>query len=225
MQNLNDKMAKDQSMQAKSTVSVFIAEDHEVTRFGIRAVIESNPDFKLVGEAADGKIAYSEILAANPDVVLMDLVMPVKDGIEATKEILALFPDMKIIALTSFKESEMVQDVMREGALGYLLKTVSGKELAEAIRSVYRGEPALAPEVTRDFVMGMQQPRTGEDLTEREMEVLKLLVEGMSNPEIADRLVISRSTARAHVSNILAKLQVSNRSEAVALALRKRLVR
>ncbi len=209
----------------ENKIKVILVDDHDVVRRGLSSYLNITHDIVIVGEASNGEEAIEVCEKTQPDVVLMDLVMPVKDGIEATKEILARFPDMKIIALTSFKESEMVQDVMREGALGYLLKNVSGKELADAVRSVYQGEPALAPEVTRDFVIGIQQPRTGDDLTEREMEVLKLLVEGMSNPEIADRLVISRSTARAHVSNILAKLQVSNRSEAVALALRKRLVR
>jgi NarL family two-component system response regulator LiaR len=209
----------------ENKIKVVLVDDHDVVRRGLSSYLNITSDIVIVGEASNGQEAIEVCEKMQPDVVLMDLVMPVKDGIEATKEILAQFPATKIIALTSFKEADMVQDVMHEGALGYLLKNVSGKELANAVRSVYRGEPALAPEITRDFVMGIQKPRTGDDLTEREMEVLKLLVEGLSNPEIADRLVISRSTARAHVSNILAKLEVSNRAEAVALALRKRLVK
>jgi NarL family two-component system response regulator LiaR len=155
----------------------------------------------------------------------MDLVMPRMGGVEATRRIRTQFPHIQVIVLTSFQDKELVQEVLKEGAISYLLKNVTGEELTTAIRSAYAGRPTLAPEITMEFVLGSQQPQPGLDLTEREKEVLLLLVEGLSNPGIAERLTISRSTARAHVSNILAKLGVSNRAEAITLALRNKLVK
>jgi NarL family two-component system response regulator LiaR len=156
---------------------------------------------------------------------LMDLVMPGLGGAAAISQIKARFPEIKIIALTSFQERDLVQTVLRAGAISYLLKNVTGEELAAAIRSANSGRPTLAPEVTQEFVLNSQKPRPGDNLSDREREVLTLVVEGLSNPEIAQRLTISRSTARAHVSNILTKLSVSNRAEAITLALRNKLVR
>ncbi|MEJ2597579.1 MAG: response regulator transcription factor [Anaerolineales bacterium] len=205
-------------------IRVVVVDDHAMVRRGLASFLRITPDIHLIGEAADGQQAIQVIENTQPDVVLMDLVMPVMDGIETIHQIRSRFPAIQVIALTSFSDQDMVQKAIREGASGYLLKNVSGEDLAEAIRSACAGQVTLAPEVIRDFILSKQQRSPGESLTKREREVLALLVKGRSNPEIASSLTISRSTARAHVSNILAKLGVSNRAEAVAMALRNKLV-
>lgn len=206
-------------------IRVVVVDDHDMVRKGISAYLKSSKDIKLVGEAVDGLQALQVCEETKPDVVLLDLVMPRMNGIDAMKQLHAKHPEIKIIALTSFQEREMVQDVLRQGAMGYLLKNVSGEELVTAIRATYAGRPTMAPEVTQELILHAQHPQMGDDLTAREREVLALMVEGQSNPEIAEKLVISRSTARAHVSNILSKLGVSKRAEAVSVALRNKLVR
>lgn len=205
-------------------IRVVVVDDHAMVRRGLASFLRITPDIRLVGEAADGRKAIQVIENTQPDVVLMDLVMPVMGGIEAIQQIRSRFPAIQVIALTSFSDQDMVHKAIKEGASGYLLKNVSGEDLAEAIRSARAGQVTLAPEVTRDFVLSVQKRSPGESLTEREREVLALLVKGRSNPEIASSLTISRSTARAHVSHILTKLGVSNRAEAVAVALRNKLV-
>jgi two-component system, NarL family, response regulator LiaR len=205
-------------------IRVVVVDDHAMVRRGLASFLRITPDIQLVGEAEDGRQAIQVIEDTQPDVVLMDLVMPVMDGIEAIQTIRSRFPDTQVIALTSFSDQDMVQKAIQEGVIGYLLKNVSGEDLAQAIRSAYDGKVTLAPEVTRDFILSAQRRSPAESLTEREREVLALLVKGRSNPQIADLLTISRSTARAHVSNILSKLGVSNRAEAIALALRNKLV-
>jgi NarL family two-component system response regulator LiaR len=205
-------------------IRVVVVDDHAMVRRGLASFLRITPDIQMAGEAEDGQQAIQVIEDTQPDVVLMDLVMPIMDGIEAIKMIHSRFPNIQVIALTSFSDQDMVQKAIHEGASGYLLKNVSGEDLAQAIRSVYAGKVTLAPEVARDFILSARSRSPVESLTEREREVLALLVKGRSNPQIAALLTISRSTARAHVSNILSKLGVSNRAEAIALALRNKLV-
>jgi len=187
--------------------------------------LQVKPDLELVGEARDGQEALMVCQRTQPDVVLMDLVMPRMTGVEATRNIRERWPAVQVIALTSFEEKDLVREVLRAGAISYLLKNVSVDELAAAIRAAYAGRSTLAPEAVQALVRPESgEPAIGSDLTERELEVLALLVEGLSNPEIAERLYVSRATAKAHVSHILAKLEVSNRAEAVAVALQHGLV-
>ena len=212
-------------MTDSSTIRVMIVDDHDMVRRGLAAFLRAKPDLELVGEADDGQQALDVCEQVEPDVILMDLVMPEMDGTTATRAIRERWPQVQVIALTSFQEKKLVQEALRAGAISYLLKNVSVDDLAEAIRAAYAGRPTLAPEATWALIQAASQSDTpGYDLTPREHEVLALIVEGLNNPEIAERLTVSRSTARAHVSNILSKLGVSNRAEAIALALRRELV-
>jgi NarL family two-component system response regulator LiaR len=208
-----------------ATIRIMVVDDHDMVRKGLGTFLRTQEDLELVGEASSGYEALLQCEHLEPDVVLMDLIMPEMGGVEAIAEIRKKWPQIQIIALTSFEEKDLVQNALQAGAIGYLLKNVSINDLAEAIRNAHAGRSTLSPEATRTLIEAATQgPEIGHDLTEREHEVLQLLVEGLTNPEIAERLTISRSTARAHVSNILSKLGVSNRSEAVALALRNDLV-
>jgi NarL family two-component system response regulator LiaR len=207
------------------TIRVLIADDHRVVRSGLSTFLRAHPDLELVGQASNGRDAVQFCAAERPDVVLMDLVMPEMDGVAATRAIKERHPDVQVIALTSFKEDAMVTDVLQAGAIGYLLKDVDADELARAIRSARAGMPTLAPEATAALLQSTLKPKAlGADLSDRERDVLKLMTEGLNNRAIGDRLVIGETTVKFHVSSILAKLGVENRTEAVAVALQRKLV-
>lgn len=206
-------------------IRVMIVDDHAVVRSGLSTFLLVADDLELVGEAASGEEAIHLCAQARPDVVLMDLVMPGMDGAATTRAMKEQHPHIQVVALTSFPDEQLVQAVLRAGAISYLLKNVSAKELVAAIRAAYAGHSTLAPEATRALIQLASQPRPiGHDLTTREREVLAQMVAGLHNPDIAERLVVSRSTIKFHVSSILSKLGVSSRAEAVALAVHHKLV-
>jgi len=199
-------------------------DDHAVVRSGLGAFLSVNPDLELVGEAENGEQAVVRANLLKPDVILMDLMMPVMDGVAATQAIKKQNPQIQIVALTSFQEDELVQNALKAGAVGYLMKNVTARELATAIKAAKDGKITLSPEAAQALVRANQQAEETETLTEREIEVLKLMVDGLNNAEIAERLVISLSTVKYHISNILMKLGVDNRVSAVSLALQRKLV-
>jgi NarL family two-component system response regulator LiaR len=219
-------------------IRILIVDDHAIVREGLRALIEGKPDLDVAGEASNGEEGVQKARALNPDVILMDIVMPVKDGITAIREIRAANPAARILVLTSFGDDEQVFAAVRGGALGYLLKDSSPSELIDAIHSVYHGQPSLTPSVARKLLVGSQQlgvtasdrahrpasevlpSQPTNQLTDREVEVLRLVAKGLSNNDIANLMVVGEGTIRFHVSNILSKLQLENRTQAVLYALR-----
>lgn len=212
-------------MTLTAPIRVMLVDDHTMVRRGLATFLQVFNDLELVGEADDGVAAIHLCAHIQPDVVLMDMVMPEMDGVTATRAIRQQFPLVQVIALTSFKEESLVQKVLQAGAIGYLLKDVSADELAQAIRAAHAGRSTLAQEAAQALIHATTQPPVlGHDLTEREHEVLVLLVEGLNNTEIADRLGVSPSTIKTHVSHVLAKLEVTSRTEAAALAVRHGLI-
>lgn len=206
-------------------IKILLVDDHAVVRSGLSKFLMVNKDFKLVGEASDGEEAVQLTALHRPDVILMDLMMPGVDGITATRRIHTKYPEVKIIALTSFSEQNMVEGALQAGAAGYLQKNVAAVELANAIRSAYAGRMTLSPEAAQVLAESLTQPHIpGSDLTEREREVMRLMVDGCNNNEIASRLVISLGTVKFHISNIFQKLGVDSRVEAVKLAFERKLI-
>jgi len=208
-----------------SSIRILIADDHAIVRKGIRALLSTEQDVEIVGEAGDGAEAVALAKTLVPDVVLMDLVMPKMDGIEATRQITSQLQGVKILVLTSFAADDKVFPAIKAGALGYLLKDSGPDELVQAIHLVHQGQPSLEPSIARKVLQELshppQNPPTSDPLTGRELEVLRLVAQGRSNREIAAQLVISEMTVRTHVSNILGKLQLASRTQAALYALRE----
>jgi NarL family two-component system response regulator LiaR len=209
-------------------IRVLIVDDHAIVRDGIRSLLSTITDIDVVGEASNGSIAVSQAHRLHPDIILMDLVMPEMDGIEATRQIISRNPDARILVLTSFSTDDKIYPAIKAGALGYILKDSDSEELVRSIREVARGESSIDPKIARKLLREMSapppQPEDTSDvdpLTERELVVLKLVAQGKSNQEIAEDLVISEGTVRAHVSNILGKLHLVSRTQATLYALRK----
>jgi NarL family two-component system response regulator LiaR len=204
---------------------VLLVDEHTMVRRGLATFLNAFDDLALAGEAAGGRAALQLCAQVRPDVVLMDLVMPEMDGATATRAIRQQFPEVQVLALTSYKDEALVQAALQAGAIGYLLKDVSAEELAQAIRAAHVGRSTLSPEAAQALIhAATQAPPPGHDLTARERMVLALMVEGINNTEIAARLTVSPSTIKSHVSNILSKLGVASRTEAVALAVRHGLI-
>lgn len=209
-------------------IKVVFVDDHEMVRIGVSSYLSAQPDIEVIGEADNGKTGVEMALELRPDIILMDLVMKEMDGIEATRQIIEKWPEAKIIIVTSFLDDEKVYPALQAGATSYMLKTSKASEIANAVRVTYSGQPVLEPEVTGKMMMKMRQKNNvepHEELTEREMEVLMLIAEGKTNQEIADELFIALKTVKTHVSNILSKLQVQDRTQAVIYAFRHSIVK
>jgi NarL family two-component system response regulator LiaR len=220
-----DRIGQKWIVKMHSPIRVLIADDHEIVRKGIRALLATKRDIQVVGEAGNGAEAVTQARTLHPDVVLMDLVMPKMDGIQATREITSGQYGTRVLVLTSFAADAQVFPAIKAGALGYLLKDSGPQELIQAIHQVYRGEPSLEPSVARKVLAELsgtpKEPLTHDPLTARELEILRLIAQGMSNKEIAGKLVIAEETVHAHVSNILNKLHLASRTQAALYALKE----
>lgn len=212
-------------MSKKYKIKVMVVDDHPLVRHGIKTVFEAYDDIVLVAEADNGKKAIEMCKECSPDIILMDMVMPVMDGAEATAQLIKKWPDIKIIALTSFNDKDLIKKSLKAGAISYILKNISGIKLVKTIKDVYKGKFALSSQATRILLSELRE--TTKDtikLTEREKEILALMAGGLSNKQIAEKLFLSNSTVKFHVSSILTKLGASKRTEAVYLALKQKLV-
>jgi NarL family two-component system response regulator LiaR len=206
-------------------IRVLIVDDHNMVRKGLITLLEEFDDLVVIGEAGDGEMALHACRESCPDVVLMDMMMPRMDGVTAIARIRQICPQTQLIALTSFSDEVNVQNALKAGAISYLMKNVSGDELASTIRRAHEGQSTLAPEAAQILIKATTRPPAlGHDLTERELEVLALMTEGLNNREIGERLFISSSTVKNHVSSILSKLSTTSRTQAVALAVEHKIV-
>lgn len=206
-------------MTESARIRVVIVDDHNMVRKGLMVLLEAYDDLEIAGEASDGQYAVDLCRRACPDVVLMDMIMPNLDGIAATRQILEACPQTRVIALTSYSDEDHIQAALKAGAISYMMKDISGDELAGAIRRAHEGESTLSPEAAQTLIQATTRPPDlGHDLTEREREVLALMIQGLSNREIGEQLVISSSTVKNHVSSVLSKLDTTSRTQAVALA-------
>ncbi|MGE7882434.1 response regulator [Bacillus sp. NPDC094077] len=209
-------------------IKVLLVDDHEMVRMGVSAYLSTQPDIEVVGEAENGRKGSELALQLRPDIILMDLVMDEMDGVEATRAIIQEWPEAKVVVVTSFLDDEKLYPVIEAGATSYLLKTSRASDIADAVRATYDGETVLEPKVTGKMMSRMRQKKEQplhEELTEREYEILLLIAEGKSNQEVADELFIALKTVKTHVSNILNKLHVSDRTQAVIYAFRHQLTK
>jgi NarL family two-component system response regulator LiaR len=215
-------------MEMVRMIRVVFVDDHEMVRIGVSSYLSAQPDIEVVGEADDGKKGVELALELRPDIILMDLVMKEMDGIEATRQIIEQWPEAKVIIVTSFLDDEKVYPALEAGATSYMLKTSKAGEIANAVRATYHGQSVLEPEVTGKMMVKMRQKNTHlphEELTSRELEILLLMAEGKANQDIADELFIALKTVKTHVSNILSKLNVQDRTQAVIYAFKHSLIK